>query len=123
MALVACPDCQREVSDSAPTCPGCGRPLKDEAPTEAQGQFLSRDASLALLVTLLVAGARCIEIVTAADRLASALDKSVDYETSLKNLFFETAPPRLLGLTGAWVYGAAWLGLLVVVAAVSRARK
>ncbi len=27
MPLVACPDCRREVSDTAPTCPGCGRPM------------------------------------------------------------------------------------------------
>lgn len=26
MPLITCPDCQREISDSAPTCPGCGRP-------------------------------------------------------------------------------------------------
>ncbi len=25
MALIKCPDCGREVSDSAPTCPNCGR--------------------------------------------------------------------------------------------------
>jgi len=27
MALVRCPECQREVSDQAQTCPGCGHPL------------------------------------------------------------------------------------------------
>lgn len=26
MALVQCPDCGRQVSDTAPACPGCGRP-------------------------------------------------------------------------------------------------
>ena len=26
MALVTCPDCAQEVSDSAPSCPKCGRP-------------------------------------------------------------------------------------------------
>ena len=26
MPLITCPDCQREISDSAPACPGCGRP-------------------------------------------------------------------------------------------------
>lgn len=29
MPLINCPDCQREISDSAPSCPGCGRPLVD----------------------------------------------------------------------------------------------
>jgi hypothetical protein len=27
MALMRCPDCQREVSDRASACPGCGHPL------------------------------------------------------------------------------------------------
>ncbi len=27
MALIACPECGREVSDKAPTCPGCGAPI------------------------------------------------------------------------------------------------
>lgn len=27
MALIECPDCGRQVSDSAATCIGCGRPL------------------------------------------------------------------------------------------------
>ncbi|MFJ2365833.1 hypothetical protein ACIPIN_19360 [Pseudomonas sp. NPDC087697] len=26
MAIVACPDCNKDVSDSAPACPNCGRP-------------------------------------------------------------------------------------------------
>ncbi len=29
MALIRCPECQREVSDQAQACPGCGRPLTD----------------------------------------------------------------------------------------------
>ena len=28
MALIACPECARQVSDKAPTCPGCGLPLQ-----------------------------------------------------------------------------------------------
>lgn len=27
MSLIKCPDCTREVSDSAPSCPGCGRQI------------------------------------------------------------------------------------------------
>lgn len=32
MPLISCPDCEREVSDRAPTCPSCGCPLVDEPP-------------------------------------------------------------------------------------------
>lgn len=27
MSLVTCPDCHKEISDSAENCPGCGRPM------------------------------------------------------------------------------------------------
>lgn len=27
MALIACPDCARQVSNEAPACPQCGRPI------------------------------------------------------------------------------------------------
>lgn len=27
MALVTCPDCNKDVSDAAPACPNCGRPM------------------------------------------------------------------------------------------------
>ncbi len=33
MALLACPDCNSEVSDQAPACPKCGRPIAGVAPT------------------------------------------------------------------------------------------
>ena len=33
MAIVACPDCNKEVSDSAPACPNCGRPNPGAAQT------------------------------------------------------------------------------------------
>jgi hypothetical protein len=29
MALFKCPDCGKDVSESAPSCPNCGRPFKD----------------------------------------------------------------------------------------------
>ncbi|MDO5102556.1 MAG: zinc ribbon domain-containing protein [Lautropia sp.] len=36
MALITCPECQRQVSDQAPTCPGCGRPIQN-ASNSTQG--------------------------------------------------------------------------------------
>lgn len=35
MGLIKCPDCGKEISDSAPTCPNCGRPMKVEESSEA----------------------------------------------------------------------------------------
>ncbi|WP_226989335.1 hypothetical protein [Desulfuromonas sp. TF] len=32
MALVSCPECEREVSDKANACPGCGYPLNNSEP-------------------------------------------------------------------------------------------
>lgn len=29
MALIKCPDCDKEISDRAPTCPNCGCPMKE----------------------------------------------------------------------------------------------
>lgn len=32
MALIKCPECGKEISDSAISCPGCGHPMKQKAP-------------------------------------------------------------------------------------------
>jgi len=40
MALIRCPECQREVSDRAYACPSCGHPLR-EAGLRGQGQAYS----------------------------------------------------------------------------------
>lgn len=37
MALVACPDCGREVSGRAPACPHCGAPIADASPERKKG--------------------------------------------------------------------------------------
>ena len=34
MALMACPDCGRQVSDQALACPQCGRPFRSAEPPE-----------------------------------------------------------------------------------------
>lgn len=36
MAMIPCPECQRQVSDQAPSCPGCGHPLKAARSVDAQ---------------------------------------------------------------------------------------
>jgi hypothetical protein len=44
MALIRCPECQREVSEKAPACPGCGYPMPGTsmAGPDAAGPFKMR---------------------------------------------------------------------------------
>ena len=35
MALINCPECNREISDKAPSCPGCGAPTSSSSHTGA----------------------------------------------------------------------------------------
>jgi len=42
MALIRCPECQREVSDRAYTCPSCGHPLR-EAGLRGKDQTFSHE--------------------------------------------------------------------------------
>lgn len=53
MALVKCPDCGKEHSDSAPACPNCGRPGKPAAPV----QVVEKKKSIGC------AGAGCLTLV------------------------------------------------------------
>ena len=42
MALIDCPDCGKNVSDSAPACPNCGRPIaKASAPPPPQPVYVA----------------------------------------------------------------------------------
>jgi len=36
MALIRCPECQKEISDKAYACPHCGNPMKDFPTQESQ---------------------------------------------------------------------------------------
>lgn len=51
MALIRCPDCQKDVSDAAPACPGCGRPVADQgAATRQNPQVRTLKVTGALLL-------------------------------------------------------------------------
>lgn len=50
MALIACPDCEQNVSDSAPACPNCGRPI---APVQIEQTAKKHKAMM--LVSFIVA--------------------------------------------------------------------
>jgi uncharacterized membrane protein HdeD (DUF308 family) len=38
MALINCPECQKEISDQATACPHCGHPMKRPTTIEATGK-------------------------------------------------------------------------------------
>ena len=40
MALINCPECSKEISDSAPSCPSCGAPIASAKETQAAGAQL-----------------------------------------------------------------------------------
>jgi len=40
MALISCPECNREVSDTAPACPGCGAAIADSRDLRSSGSRL-----------------------------------------------------------------------------------
>ena len=44
MALIHCPECNREISDKATVCPGCGYPL-DTTPIESDRERLLKEAA------------------------------------------------------------------------------
>lgn len=41
MALIACPECSKEVSDSAPSCPNCGVAIASKQESSAAGAKLT----------------------------------------------------------------------------------
>ena len=45
MSLVKCPDCERSVSDQAPTCPGCGRPMRTASTSSVSAQPVTESSS------------------------------------------------------------------------------
>lgn len=44
MALIRCPECNREISDKATACPGCGYPLNSTSQETAEKEQLLKEA-------------------------------------------------------------------------------
>jgi hypothetical protein len=63
MAIVKCPDCSKEISDSAPSCPNCGRPAHG-TPTPKTDAGL-RDRAVRPVGFMLVIGILVLPIVFA----------------------------------------------------------
>lgn len=62
MPLIACPDCQKEVSDAAASCPNCGHPIGSPTDrsrsertltTQATGKTAKGQQLLAVLVLII----------------------------------------------------------------------
>jgi len=82
MALIACPECEKEVSDKAPTCPNCGAPIAAHAPSEPQcvktteDSFVTRNRScgdLLIYGTLLIIALPILVALCAHKRQVSPL--------------------------------------------------
>lgn len=42
MALISCPECNKEISDKAQSCPSCGVPILEGAPNEIPHSAVTR---------------------------------------------------------------------------------
>ena len=47
MALISCPECEKEVSDKAPTCPNCGSPVAQPPMTKKEKKRADAEAARA----------------------------------------------------------------------------
>ena len=54
MALTACPECEREVSDQAQACPGCGHPLAAKSAPQEASRAPSRGRRLSFSAIMLI---------------------------------------------------------------------
>lgn len=57
MALINCPECNKEISDQADNCPNCGFPIKQSIPNKKFSKKRIRFIVLVLVFVLLVGGA------------------------------------------------------------------
>jgi len=60
MALIACPDCSCEISDTAPACIHCGRPMPDEAPAPREAAPLSGRGKAVIALSAVAILGMCI---------------------------------------------------------------
>lgn len=76
MALIKCPDCEKEVSSSAPSCPSCGAPISTDKESKGSGvkhlvttQGTSKSLKLqgAIAILLMIIGASMIYVQVQSD--------------------------------------------------------
>lgn len=103
MPLITCPDCHREISDSAPACPGCGKPMSS-APIsagESIGDYRAyrgrRRSNLPGMIIMLVIGFFVVRFFFGSDiaRGLQGLSGDTPY----------VAPPRIYSATAEQILG------------------
>lgn len=85
MALIACPECGKQVSDKAAACPNCGRVIKKQEPGSQEGCFLQTLNAGCLLV--------CIVVIIFVIGMFSATSRSAELRSSSTRAAFVKANP------------------------------
>jgi hypothetical protein len=87
MALLPCPECQREVSDKAPACPQCGFPLR-RTPFTARLKMALGGVLVVALAGGAVALARRFSDYSRVEQLRAEQDKEGTHSEHVKQRFF-----------------------------------
>ena len=96
MTLIKCPECQKEVSDSALCCPACGKQLK-----KLKRSFFGKLINIFMIYTLLVGLGGVDEIIN--NTTSDAEKAGAVIGTGL----------GLIVIGGLWVIGDIIIGILV----------
>jgi hypothetical protein len=73
MSLVKCPECSKEISDTAKSCPSCGKSLKKSSAGKVIGIFIGVIAFVLIVLFLISARNAAQASNTAYDQLTAAL--------------------------------------------------
>ena len=99
MAMIDCPECDREISDRAAACPNCGTPIADAADTAATGATLtttqetSKRFKMQILCAWLMIIAGGIGLYKGGERMTDGAEPS---------LMTSAVPVALLAIGGIW---------------------
>jgi len=91
MPTIQCPDCDRQISESAPSCPGCGRPMAltayeglTDRPYSRRSRFsIASLIKRMMIVLFLIAAAWYVATMWAADKSFQATSEKLGREMGL----------------------------------------
>lgn len=97
LALIKCPDCDKDVSDAAPSCPNCGHPFStvSQAPVGKKEKKTSRFTIGCLVVFIVAAGVSVIGTLFQKNNPAPQLVKEGDVVSTKKDSFCGSSPEAL----------------------------